>query len=267
MDSLPGDLTDQLVGIIEAIAKGNYLQDIIELTKPGQPETICRIAEAVGLMMVKIEAREYRLEQLVEELRELNERLKKNIINSVTTMANALAARDEYTEGHAVRVADYAQRIARRLGLPENEVNHIRLGGILHDIGKISFPDALFEARGIPLTDDLLSSIKVHPENGVTILRDLDFLGPIVEFVHYHHERFDGQGYPKGLTGKEIPLGARIISVADCFDAMTTDRPYQKGTSYAEGLEILKKISGSQLDPEVVLAFVEEITQNGVSKE
>ncbi|MBF0552398.1 MAG: HD-GYP domain-containing protein [Deltaproteobacteria bacterium] len=267
MDSFPGDLTDRLIGIIEAIAKGSYLQDIMELTKPGRPETIRRIAEAVGLMMVKIEAREYQLEQLVEELRELNERLINNVINTVTTMANALAARDEYTEGHATRVADYAQRIARRLGLPENEVNNIRLGGILHDIGKIGFPDALFEAHGLPLTDDLLSSIKVHPENGVNILRDLDFLGPIVDFVHYHHERFDGQGYPKGLMGWEIPLGARIISVADCFDAMTTDRPYQRGTSYAEGLEILKRISGSQLDPEVVRAFVEEISHNGVSKE
>ncbi|MBF0525520.1 MAG: HD domain-containing protein [Deltaproteobacteria bacterium] len=105
------------------------------------------------------------------------------------------------------------------------------------------------------------------PGIDVNILRDLDFLGPIVEFVHYHHERFDGQGYPKGLKGLEIPIGARIISVADCFDAMTTNRPYQRGKSFAEGMEILKKISGSQLDPEVVRAFVEEMTQGGVSKE
>ena len=138
---------DRLVEIIQEISSGEYSNDIMGLTCDDQPETVRTIAEAMGLMMVKVEAREYRLELMVKELEALNEKIKQNTIQAVSTMAHALAARDAYTEGHAARVADVACKIARQMGLAEEEIEFIRLGGILHDIGKIGFPDRLFEAH------------------------------------------------------------------------------------------------------------------------
>ena len=218
---------EKLITVIEEVANGNYSDDIMEFTKPGYHQIVQRVAEAVGMMMVKVEAREHRLEQLIEELKDLNDRLKNNIIKTVVTIANALGARDNYTEGHAVRVAAYAVRLARRLELPEEQIEHIRIGAVLHDIGKISFSDKVFSDQDFRISEDLLQEIRSHPERGVNILTDLDFLGPAIDYVHYHHERLDGSGYPSGLKGEEIPLGAQIVSTADCFDAITTERCYQ----------------------------------------
>lgn len=246
---------DQLVGIIQKVASGEYSNDIMALTREDQPEIVRTIAEAVGLMMVKVEAREYRLELMVEELEALNEKIKHNTIGAVSAMAHALAARDEYTEGHAERVSTIACRIAHQMALPAAEIEFIRLGGILHDIGKIGFPDRLFEPHGGKNPSDLVKQIIQHPSTGAQILQELDFLGPALEYVHCHHERPDGKGYPRHLKGEEIPLGARILAVADAFDAMTTDRPYQKGMQPEAALEILKKSAGTKWDPSCVSAF------------
>lgn len=255
--------TRRLISIIEQVAEGNYSNDIMEFTKPGYDDVSQRIAEAVGMMMVKVEAREHRLEQLIEELHQLNQRLKDNILKTVATIANALGARDTYTEGHAIRVAAYAVRLARRLGLPPEEIEHIRTGAILHDIGKIGFSDRVFSDQDIRASDGLLLEIQKHPQIGVNILTSLDFLGPAVDYVHYHHERLDGSGYPCGLKGNEIPLGAQIVSVADCFDAITTERSYQKGRNNTEAFAILRKMSGVHLAPDLVEAFIQEIDENG----
>ncbi|MBW1780809.1 MAG: HD-GYP domain-containing protein [Deltaproteobacteria bacterium] len=236
----------------------------MEFTKPGHSEMIQRIAEAMGMMMVRVEAREVRLEQLIEELRELNLLLRKNITQTVIAIANALGARDKYTEGHAYRVSVYAQRLARRVGLTEEEVEKVRVGGMLHDIGKIGFSDRIFTNEDVKLSDGMYDEIKKHPKIGVEILQGLTFLGPVVDYVHYHHESLDGNGYPNGLEGDQIPLGAKIISVADCFDAITTDRSYQKGRTMEEAFAILRKISGKNLSRELVDAFVEEIQENGI---
>jgi len=246
---------DALVKIIQEIASGEYSNDIMTLTCEGQPETVRTIAEAMGLMMVKVEAREYRLELMVKELEALNEKIKQNTIGVVSAMAHALAARDAYTEGHAARVADVACKIACQLGLPREEVEFIRLGGILHDIGKIGFPDRLFEPHAGKNPSDLVKEITRHPSTGAEILQDLDFLGPALDYVHCHHERPDGKGYPRHLKAEEIPLGARILAVADAFDAMTTDRPYQKGMQPEVALGILIKGAGKKWDDSCVSAF------------
>jgi len=254
---------EKLINIIEEVANGNYSNDIMEFTKPGYADYIQRIAESVGMMMVKVEAREHRLEQLIEELRELNEKLKKNILKTVATIANALGARDNYTEGHAVRVALYAVRLAGRLGLPENQIEQIAIGAVLHDIGKIGFSDRLFSNQDIEFTPGMREEVRSHPQIGVNILNDLDFLGAATDYVHYHHERLDGSGYPRGLKGDEIPLGAQIVSVADCFDAITSERCYQKGRNCEQAFNILREMSGAHLLPQLVEVFIQEIKENG----
>ncbi len=239
---------DKLLMIIDEITEGNYSNDIMPLTGDDQPETVRRIAEAMGLMMVRVEAREYNLEMLVEELEKLNKTIRRNTIKVVSSLANALASRDTYTEGHTSRVSEYAVGMAQQMGLDEKEVELIRLGGILHDIGKIGFPDDLFRAHEGKNPSHLVKEIIKHPTTGAKILEDLDFLGKALEYVHCHHERPDGKGYPRGLSSDQIPLGAKIIAVADSYDAMTTDRPYQKGRTKEEAFEILKKLSGTQWD-------------------
>ncbi|MBW1734913.1 MAG: HD domain-containing protein [Deltaproteobacteria bacterium] len=235
----------------------------MEFTKPGHSKMIQRVAEAIGMMMVRIEARELRLEQLVEELRRLNRVLEKNTTQAVIAIAHALGARDRYTEGHAHRVSVYSERLARRIGLPEEEVERIRIGGVLHDIGKIGFSDLIFSKEDVRFNEAMVEEIHRHPAIGVNILKDLSFLGPVLDYVHYHHESLDGTGYPRGLKRDQIPLGAGIISVADCFDAITTDRPYHKGLGVEEAFDILRKIRGKNISPELVDAFIEEIRENG----
>ena len=244
----------ELMEVITDIAHGRYSDRIMALTNGGQPQAIKLIAESMALLMVKVEAREYKLEQL-------NHDLKLNILKTVTAIAHALGARDPYTEGHAQRVADYAQRLARRIGLSDEEVEHMRIAGILHDIGKIGFSDGLLTNEDTHLSDAFKKEIRMHPTRAAGILEGLDFLGPVVAYVLSHHERVDGKGYPHGLLADEIPLGARIIAVADCFDAMTTDRPYQKDKTEQEALDTLRGLAGSALDPNLVETFVEVMTE------
>ena len=246
---------ERLIEVIEEIAAGKYSNDIMELTRDDQPEAVRLIAEAMAFMMVKVEAREYRLELMVKELEALNEKIREGTISAVSAMAHALAARDAYTEGHAERVARLGVRIARELGMPEEDVEYVRLGGILHDIGKIGFSDRLFSPHEPKNPPDAVKEILRHPAVGVEILKDLDFLGPALDYVHCHHERPDGKGYPRGLKDTEIPLGAKILAVADAFDAMTTDRPYQKGKPAEAALAILKQHAGTKWDQKCVAAF------------
>lgn len=246
------ELLSKLLKIIEDIAKGNYSNDIMHLSTDDQPETIRKIAEAVGLMMVKVEAREFKLEMLIEELTELHQKVKKDSINVVSAMATALSARDEYTQGHTARVSNIAHNIALHLGVDKEEAEFVRLGGVLHDIGKIGFSDKLFESHGHKNPEELVKEIIKHPTTGWEILKDLDFLGSALDYVYCHHERPDGLGYPRKLKDEEIPLGAKILAVADGYDAMTTDRPYQKGKTKEAALGILKKHAGNKWDQRCV---------------
>ncbi len=246
---------NRLLEIIADISAGRYSNDVMELTVQGAAEPVRTIAEAMGLMMVKVEAREYRLEMLVKELEEVNRQVRRNTIATVSSMAKALAARDAYTEGHAERVGRIAGLIAAEMGLTEEEMDRIELAGLLHDIGKIGFPDYLFLPHEGDNPKEIIREITRHPTTGAEILKDLYFLGAALSYIRSHHERPDGLGYPEGLKSTEIPLGAKIIAVADGFDAITTDRPYQKGQTYDEALSILKRGAGKKWDADCVDAF------------
>ncbi|HEX7610441.1 MAG TPA: HD-GYP domain-containing protein, partial [Solirubrobacteraceae bacterium] len=168
-------------------------------------------------------------------------------------LAAAMDSRDPGTHGHSRRVARYAWRVARRMGLPREEVARIRTAGAIHDIGKIKTPRAILQKQG-PLTDAEYEIIKRHAADGAemaAVLHD----DRLTAIVRHHHERLDGSGYPDRLAGEAIPLGARILSVADTFDSITANRPYRPARPHKEALDILRKEAGTQLDPAVVRAF------------
>jgi putative nucleotidyltransferase with HDIG domain len=183
-------------------------------------------------------------------------------ISKLSVIAAAMRIKDPYTQSHARRVAIYAGHLAQRLGLPPDEVKNIRLGGLLHDIGKIGLSDRVFNNTDRQLSEDMLTEVQRHPQIGAALLKNFDFPAPIIDYVRYHHEKMDGSGYPLGLRSHQIPLGAKIIRVADCFDAITTDRPYQPHKSWIEALAILRQISGTDLSSDLVEAFIEDIIEN-----
>jgi putative nucleotidyltransferase with HDIG domain len=180
------------------------------------------------------------------------------------TIEAAFGIMDIYTQGHAQRVSIYAMRLAKRVGLAPDEIDNIALGGLLHDIGKAGLSQRIFYNKEATLSSDMLAEVRLHPIIGVSILRSIEFLAPVVDYVHYHHERIDGSGYPCGLATDEIPLGAKIISVVDCFDAITTDRSYQKGKNSRKAFAILNGSKGKSFCPGLVDAFIAEIEENGM---
>lgn len=177
------------------------------------------------------------------------------MLSTVKALAAALEAKDPYTRGHSQRVATCAVAIATDLGLPAEETERIRWASMLHDIGKIATPEAILRKRGA-LTDEERSVMNQHPERGAGILREMPPFKPLADDVHYHHEAYDGSGYPEGLAGTQIPLGARIIRVADTFDAVTSHRPYRPNRSVDEAIAELQKMAGGTLDPVLVEVFL-----------
>jgi putative nucleotidyltransferase with HDIG domain len=175
---------------------------------------------------------------------------------AVQSLAEALEARDPYTRRHSEFVAKYSVIIARSMGLSAEVVETIRQAALLHDIGKIGIRESIFLKEG-PLTPDERAIMETHSTISAQILSPLKFLAEIIPVVRHHHERYDGKGYPDGLEGQDIPSGSRIIAVADTFEAMTADRPYRKALPVSAALGELKRVSGTQLDPKVVAAFLQ----------
>ncbi|MGC4082719.1 MAG: HD-GYP domain-containing protein [Vicinamibacterales bacterium] len=168
---------------------------------------------------------------------------------AIRALAAALDARDPYTAGHSERVSVLSVAIGRVLELPEQELEVLRLGALLHDIGKIGIPDDVLRKPG-PLTDAEFEAIMEHPVVGARILRSIPFLHPHIDIVELHHERPDGLGYPKGLQGDDIPLLARIVHVADAYDAITSARAYRQGRSSSEALRELWRCAGTEYHAE-----------------
>jgi putative nucleotidyltransferase with HDIG domain len=189
------------------------------------------------------------------ELQRERHRLERVSTATLEVLVNALEAKDPYLRGHSARVADLSANIATEMRLTEEDVERIRVAGRLHDLGKIGTRDAVVNKEG-PLTADEFEHVKQHVIIGAQILAPLVHLGDIVAMVKSHHERFDGTGYPDGLRGEEVPLGGRIIAVAEVYDALTTARPYQEKMTPEQAVERMADLSGTVLDPKVYDALV-----------
>ena len=171
-------------------------------------------------------------------------------------LTGAIEARDPYTRGHSSRVTALAEAVAWRLGWSEERIESLRLGGPLHDIGKLAVSHEVLHKEG-RLDADELAEIRQHPKAGAKLLLRVAALRAAIPYVLYHHERWDGMGYPSGKAGEEIPLEARVLAVADAFDAMTSDRPYRRALSRAEALAEVERCAGSQFDPAIAQVFLE----------
>lgn len=232
--------------LIKAINTGRVYRYI---KKPWEPEelknTVKRALESYQLNIDN--------QKLTLDLKELFS----GTINAIT---EALDAKDKFTSGRSKRVTKYAIEIGQKLGLSDNDLQELEMAGLLHDIGMIGIPESILNKEG-ELTKDEYSIIKQHSPKGVKILENIKQLEHVVVMIKYHHERFDGKGYPEQLSGEQIPLGSRIICIADAYDGMVSDRPYRKGLDHKVAIEIITKDSGTHFDPVIVEAFLEIIEE------
>lgn len=203
----------------------------------------------------ELRARINNLLKLREYINELE-----NAEQVIFSLARAVEAKDKYTEGHCGRLSSLAVNLGRKLKLNEGDLTILKRGGILHDIGKISIDDSILLKAG-PLTSSEFEIIKTHPEVGETICAPLKTLKPVLPTIRYHHEKYNGSGYPEGLKGKQIPIHARIIGIVDCYDALTSDRPYRPALKKEESLKIMTdEMKQGLWDPKIMDTFFRIIT-------
>jgi len=191
----------------------------------------------------------------------LYKKIQDSYFEIVKALAQAIEAKDPYTHGHSARVMEYTVQIAQKLGLPEEEIESLRYAAILHDIGKIGVRGIILNNPN-SLTSKEYDEIKQHPLVGEGIIQPIELLQPIKPLIRHHHEWYNGKGYPDGLSGKDIPLGARILAVADAYDAMKFDRPYRKALTEETAIQELKGGNGTQFDPKIVEVFLELLKQS-----
>lgn len=243
MVAMPLISRDKLVGFLNLYKKGRgrrFRQSEIDL-----------ISVLSGQAAVAIENA-----MLFEEVEKKNKELQDHYFESVKALAQAIEEKDSVTGSHGDRLENYALAIADRFGLSDQEKISLRYASALHDIGKIGVSESVLKKAG-KLTPEEYAEMKTHPSRGGNILREVRFLDPVIPIIYYHHEQFDGKGYPEGLSGESIPIGSRIVAVLDAFDAMTSDRPYRKRLPMDVAITELRKYSGIQFDPNVVDAFIE----------
>jgi response regulator RpfG family c-di-GMP phosphodiesterase len=243
---------------LEAVRGGAY--DFV--TRPVDPrKSRIRIEVALERHSRVLEERAYtvaleeRMVQRTEEVLEGRERIRAQFINTIRALEKALQAKSVYTEGHSRRVAEKAVEIARAMRVPRDHLHNIELGALFHDIGKIGIRDNVLN-KASKLTDSEYEHMKIHPLVAEQILSPIEELRPIVEIVKHEHERWDGRGYPDGLKGESIPLGARLIAIADAWDSMVFDRIYRSAISPEAALAEIERNAGTQFDPGCVKVFL-----------
>ena len=240
---------NQTAGISISIGVASYPKDASDR------ENLIRFADLALYRAKEKESNKVQMYySVLEELRD-NIKCDQDLMKIINTLNTIINAKDKYTYGHSERVMNYAVRLASQMGLPQEDIDNITIGAFLHDIGKIEIGGDILNKTG-KLTPEEFEHIKKHPLIGVEIIKPVKSLEKALPFALYHHERYDGAGYPFGLAGKNIPLHGRIAAVVDAFDAMTTNRPYQKTKTEAEALEEIIRCSGTQFDPEVVSHFL-----------
>ncbi|MDD5131211.1 MAG: HD domain-containing protein [bacterium] len=238
----------QLIEEMNSFAAGNKS---IVVNVSAQDE-IGQLAKSFDLMIKKI---------LLEE-----GKTKEVYLGIIATLAKALETKDAYTLGHTERVTEYAVKIAKYMGLKEDDIEVLHKAALIHDIGKIGIKSEILNKKET-LNDEDWKVIKTHPIMGINILSPMKILGNMLPIIRYHHERYDGAGYPEGLAREEIPIGARILSVADSYDAMTSDRPYHERFPIEQAIAEIKNNSGTQFDPDVVKALLEILKNEETNKQ
>lgn len=184
--------------------------------------------------------------------------MKRIYLDTVKSLSAAIEAKDPYTKGHSMRVSQYACSLAEKVGLPQKQMETLKIAAMLHDIGKIGIDESILN-KPERLTEDEYEKIKQHPEIGVKIIQEINFLKEASIIIQNHHERIDGTGYPQGIKGKDINIEAAILSIADVFDALTSERPYRSSLSLAEAIEVLNNGRGTQFDSKLVDIFIKMI--------
>lgn len=235
------------------IANGNY-QQRVELKTHNE---IGELAENFNSMSTAIQS-------AVEQLKKAANENNMLFVNSVRMLAAAIDAKDPYTRGHSERVARYSVAIGKNLQLPDKEMRNLRISALLHDVGKIGIDDRILRKPGA-LNDEEFDVMKQHPAKGAAIMSGVAQLIDIIPGMKYHHERWSGGGYPDNLEGEGIPMQARIVAIADTFDAMTTNRPYQKAMELGYVVEKIKSFAGTRFDPKVVDAFVQAVKRGDIT--
>ena len=240
------------------------LASAVLLARPLEHLTHAVKALGGGLLQSRVRASgPMELKALGDSFNQMADRLQDAVKGSIQALARALAEHDQVAPGHAERVSKLGARTARLLGLDPEQVELIRLAGQLIDIGHMGMPAQLLH-KIEPLTDEELRRLRSHPQVGVRIIEPLAALKPVTPLLMHHHERFDGRGYPLGLKGEAIPLGARILAVADAFDAMLSEKRHRKARSQVEAVRELERCAGQQFDPRVVKAFIQQLTAAGL---
>ena len=237
------------------IAEGNYNQRV-ELKTHNE----------IGELAQNFNAMSGSIERAIEQLKKAAHENSLLFLNSVRMLAAAIDAKDPYTRGHSERVARYSIGIGKNLQLPEKEMRNLRISALLHDVGKIGIADRILRKPGA-LSDDEFEVMKGHPAKGAAIMSGVAQLIDIIPGMKYHHEKWSGGGYPDGLEGEQIPMQARIVAIADTFDAMTTNRPYQKAMEIGYVVEKIKSFAGTRFDPRVVDAFVNAVKRGDIQIE
>ncbi|NOZ95831.1 MAG: HD domain-containing protein [Acidobacteria bacterium] len=243
----------KLAVVTSEVAEGNLA---VRADISGDNE-IGHLAENFNNMAGSIEALVRRLRQALRQNQEL-------FFETTRTLAAAIDAKDPYTRGHSERVSSYSMAIAKHLGLDSEAVFRVRIGAILHDVGKLGIRDAILK-KPAGLTAEEYAEMRKHPEIGSQIMAPIRMLKDIIPGIRNHHETWDGKGYPDHLAGEQIPLIARIICVADTFDAMTTDRPYQRAMELDDVISRLRSMAGTRFDPKVVEAFVAAVEARDIT--
>lgn len=232
------------------------------IKKPFVPKVLLlRVRHTIELIRLQTDlSRE--VQKKTQEVLSQNEILERISMQIVRTLSGAIDAKDTYTNGHSTRVAEYSKEIAKRAGLSEKIEDEIYMMGLLHDVGKIGIPDAIIN-KPAKLTDEEYSIIKAHPVVGANILKDITEFPKLSVGARWHHERYDGKGYPDGISGEDIPREARIIAVADAYDAMSSKRSYRDALPQAQVRAEVQKGKGTQFDPvfaEIMLSMIDEDT-------
>ena len=243
-------MTDTTIAI-QCMKQGAYDY----LTKPfNLEEVILSVERALEKRRLELENRDYQL-HLEQKVEEQARKIRTSFFHAITALVYALEAKDVYTGGHSQRVTEMSVAVARELDMPQNSIDKIRLAGLVHDIGKIGIRESVL-TKPARLTDEEFQHIKYHCEIGERILNPIVDNEEILMMVRHHHERYDGAGYPDGLSADQIPLGARIIAVADSYDAMTSERPYREAMSTEAACAEIKRCKGTQFDPKVAEVFL-----------